>query len=180
MCTAAFVNKLYSLQESTLSGEAAAASVVVVTVPDVSTHTAEAMRWHRRFAHLGFETLARMASLNLLSGCSLRPADFLQAWIEIDCEACIETKQMGKPHTTPSTRLSTVPLGRAFSDVTGNATDGYFVTFLCEAAKWAASRALMHKSAAEVFAFISETVATLERQTGYNLKRLNCSSVWLS
>ena len=82
------------------------------------------------------------------------------------------TKQMGKPHTSLSSNVSTVPLGRVFSDVTSNTSDGFPVTFLDESPKWAASRALVHKSAAEVFAFVSETAAELERQTGHKLKRL--------
>ena len=79
---------------------------------------------------------------------------------------------MGKPHTMLSTRVATEPCGRMFSDVTGNPSDGFFVTLLCEHTTWAASRALVHKSAAEVLAFISDTVAMLERQTGFKLKRL--------
>ena len=59
-----------------------------------------------------------------------------------------------------------------FSDVTGNPSDGYFVSLLCDATTWAASRALLHKSASEVFAFVSETVGMLERQTGHKLERL--------
>ena len=167
ICTAAFVNNLYWIEEIEGSGEFAASSMEV----NINGRTAEAMQWHKRFAHLGFETLARMASLKLLSGSSLRPADFLQAR-GTTCETCVATKQMGKPHTSLSSNVSTVPLGRVFSDVTGNASDGFHVTFLDESTKWAASRALVHKSAAEVFAFVSETTAELERQTGHKLKRL--------
>ena len=40
---------------------------------------AEVMMWHRRFAHVGLETLAWMSSLYMPTGSSLRPSDFLQA-----------------------------------------------------------------------------------------------------
>ena len=78
---------------------------------------------------------------------------------------------MRKPHTKLSTRVRTVPLGRVFSDAPSNPSDGYFGTLLDETTTWAATRALEHKSATEVFAFVSDTIAMLERQTGHKLKR---------
>ena len=111
ICIAAFVNNLYWIEEIEGSGEFAESSMDV----NINGRTAEAMQWHKRFAHLGFETLARMASLKLLSGSSLRPADFLQAR-GTTCETCVATKQMGKPHTSLSSNVSTVPLGRVFPD----------------------------------------------------------------
>ena len=91
--------------------------------------TVEAVEWHRRFGYLGYETLARMCTLNLLPGCSLTASDFLQARRDTSCETCITTKQMGKPHTTLSTRVATEPIGRMFSDVTGYPSDGYYMYF---------------------------------------------------
>ena len=147
MCTDAFVSNLYWIKEIAAPESCAEVRVETSAVPIANTRSVEAMMWHQRFAHLGFETLARMASLNFIACCSLRPVNFWQAWRDIGCEACIETKQMGKPHTKPSTRVSMVPLGRLFPDVTGNASDGYYVTLLLEATTWAATRALVHESA---------------------------------
>ena len=174
VCTATFVNELYWLEELYLPTHTAAVADVhaLPTLNTENKRTVEAVMWHRRLGHLGYETLARMCTLNLLPGCTLKAADFLQARRDTTCETCIETKHMGKPHTTLSTRVANEPCGRMFSDVTGNPSDGFFVTLLCEHTTWAASRALVHKSATEVLAFISDTVAMLERQTGFKLKRL--------
>ena len=75
---------------------------------------AKAMRWHRRSAHLGFETPPHIFYLKLLCGSALRLAEFVQARRDIDCDIYIETEQGGQPYTSPSERLSTVPLGQVF------------------------------------------------------------------
>ena len=76
----------------------------------------------------------------------LRRADFSQAQDGIACEECVVKKQIGRPHTMPSTRVSSLPFETCFSDVTGNASDGFHVTLLDEASKWVAPMALVHKT----------------------------------
>lgn len=160
LCTASFVQGLYWID----------VGVPVDFANAATSRSDEAMMWHRRFGHLGFATLARMSSLNLITGSALKPCDFLQARSG-QCEVCIETKQQAKPHTTPTSNPALQPLGRVFCDVTGNPTEGFYVTMLDEHTKWGAGGPVPQKTAVEVHKFVSGVVAMLEAQTGYRLLR---------
>ena len=67
LCTASFVRGLYWIDLGTPVDFANVAA----------SRSDEAMMWHRRFGHLGVATLARMSSLNLITGSALKPHDFL-------------------------------------------------------------------------------------------------------
>ena len=57
-----------------------------------------------------------------------------------------------------------------FADITGNPTDGFYVTMLDQYTKWAAASQVVHKSPEDVLEFVSATVEMLETQTGCRLK----------
>ena len=113
--------------------------------------------WHRRLGHVGFGTLAKMSSLNMLTGSTLKPAHFLQARSE-PWEICIVTKQLAQPHTSPTSNPATEPSGRMFADITGNPTEGFNVTMLDQFTTWAAASQVAHKSAEDVLEFVSTLV----------------------
>ena len=104
----------------------------------------EASMRHRRLGHVGFEMLSRMCSFGMLTGSNLKPAKLLQAQSEL-CETYILTKQLAKPHTTPSDNVSIIPLGRMSSNITGNTTDGYHAALLDECTERAAASPVFYK-----------------------------------
>lgn len=58
-----------------------------------SSRSLKAVMWHRRCAHVDFDTLAHIALLNFLTGSALTPADFLQALLRfVKCKVCIRKK----------------------------------------------------------------------------------------
>ena len=116
LCTASYVQERYWIELCLPAGFAGVAHAGL-------GHSTEARMWHRRFGHLGFETLARMSSFNMLTGSDLKQADFLQARSRVR-ETCIVIKQLAKMHTSPIVNLTTKALGLVFSDTAGNPTKG--------------------------------------------------------
>ena len=85
VCTAAFVNNLYRIEEVSSSGESAAVSLDV----DITARASEDMRWHqrfqvlecRRYPLLGFSQTSLVVSVAVLAEPSLRSTQKLFIFI---------------------------------------------------------------------------------------------------
>ena len=130
--------------------------------------------WHRRFGHIGYDSVAIMVENNLVSGINVNAKEFRAANLE-DCEPCALAKQSRPPFKSSSTVKTDIPLGLIHSDVCGPmaASMGgrrYFVTFLDDYTGLSVIKLLTHKS--EVAAAMQETFNLLENQSDYKVKAI--------
>ena len=121
--------------------------------------------WHRRFAHLNYAALANMQRLGLIPGCTVTPAQFMQAARD-PCEPCIQAKAVKVSHPTNEDKTD-VLLGLVSFDMTGpvNTSLNGEVYFI-DAADSASSltRGACLKSKTEAVQFVKDTIILWERQ----------------
>jgi gag-polypeptide of LTR copia-type/GAG-pre-integrase domain/Zinc knuckle len=94
-------NGLFSLIASTPAAPASAGGEAALLA---SSQEAPEL-WHRRFGHLGYESLARMQKHSMVSGISVPAAAFRAAKPAV-CEPCVEGKQTRAPFTARSSGSS--------------------------------------------------------------------------
>ncbi len=127
--------------------------------------------WHRRFGHLGFDNLVKLADGHLVSGMKPSAADFKAAGKK-PCGTCITSKQH-KATRPPSDSDTKRPLELLHTDVCGpiqvQSLGGscYLATYLDDYSKMFVVRPIRYKS--DVPALIKEVVTNLEKQSGQDL-----------
>ena len=127
--------------------------------------------WHRRFGHLGFDNLVKLADGHLVSGMKPSAADFKAAGKK-PCGTCITSKQhkATRPPSKPDTKR---PLELLHTDVCGpiqvQSLGGscYLATYLDDYSKMSVVRPIRYKS--DVPALTKEVVTNLEKQSGQDL-----------
>ena len=127
--------------------------------------------WHRRYGHLGAQSLKKLAKEDMVDGLDLgmtKKADF--------CEPCAEGKLHRSKFPTEGGRRSEEALGLVHSDVCGKihpvslGGGEYFVTFIDDKSRYV--WAYIMKSKDEVFRKFQEWKALVEKSTGRKLKVL--------
>ena len=124
-----------------------------------------AQLWHKRFGHLGYASLANMQRLGLIPGCTITPAQFMQAAME-PCEPCIQATATRVPHATNEDKTN-VLLGLVSFDMTGPVSAGmngevYLIAGIDCASDLARGAAVKTKS--EATQFVIDTIILWERQ----------------
>lgn len=135
--------------------------------------------WHRRFGHLSYDGLAKLAS-GMVTGIKTTVNEFQAAASGAPpCGPC----ELGKGHRLPfkpSTSATTKPLELLHTDVCGPMPvaslggSNYFVTVLDDYSGLAMVQPMARKS--ETAAAIKATIALMETQTGLTLQRLRCDN----
>lgn len=166
LVTATERNGLYIIESKTARPRAAAA---MYAQPKETPQ-----EWHRRFAHLGYDNLAKLVKGNMVKGINISAEEFLEANKEV-CEPCAVAKQTRLPFQSSDSKADQ-PLALVHSDVCGPmkvASLGgkkYIATFLDDYSGLSAIRLLKHKS--EVAPAMREVFTMLENQSGYKVKAL--------
>ena len=126
--------------------------------------------WHRRYGHLGEQSLTKLAKGGLINSFDYDPS------MEIGfCETCIGGKHQRSPFSTSSTRCKE-PLGLVHSDVCGKMSAvslggaEYFLTFIDDNTRYVWVYPLKHKD--EVFDRFLKWKALVEKSSGRKLKVL--------
>lgn len=135
--------------------------------------------WHRRFGHLGFDSLAKL-STGMVTGMKTTTAEFRAAASgSSPCGPC----ELGKGHRLPfkqSTSATFKPLELLHTDVCGPMPvtslggSNFFVTVLDDYTGLATMQPMARKS--ETASAIKATIALMETQTGLSVQRLRCDN----
>ena len=150
-------------------------------VAEFASDILEALLWHRKLGHCGFDTLANMVRKRMFGESGLTPAVFMQAK-EPRCEDCIKTKFTRHSHPT-STNGPVEPLfwlhtdvhlisDMSVSDVSVTGDIG-FVSFLEDDTDFVVTTLIKRKF--EVDVAITDDVAFFETQyadRGFRIKRI--------
>jgi len=152
---------LYRLPSSSSKSGAAAA---LYSKP---VETAEL--WHRRFGHLGYESLAKLVASGMVTGIDLPASAFSDANAAV-CEPCVLAKHHREPFPQSDSR-STKPMQLVHMDVCGplQATSmggsHYFATYLDDYSKLSVVQPIHRKS--DVASITKEVLAQMERLSGH-------------
>jgi transposase InsO family protein len=128
--------------------------------------------WHRRFGHLGYDNLTRLAKEDMVKGLDVN-LDALRASKDEICEPCVSAKQHREPFPD-STTDSHKPLELLHMDLCGPlpvpSLSGckYVITFLDDFSKYSVVRVVKHKD--ETAGLVQEVIKRLETQSGQKLK----------
>ena len=134
--------------------------------------------WHRRYGHLGYDNLAKLAAGELVTGMKTTAADFKAAG-EKACGTCITSKQHKVPRPTSSSD-SERPLDLVHTDVCGPlevpSLGGclYLATYLDDYSKMAIVKPVQRKS--DVPEVTKEVINFMEKQSGCDLLVLRSDS----
>ena len=142
---------------------------------DVEAHAAlqesQEDLWHRRYGHLGVQSLQRLARGGLVKGLNYNPSKGVGF-----CRACVEGKHKKTPFQVGEPKRAAEPLDLVHSDVCGKlnvCTMGgaeYFVTFIDDCTRYIWVYLLKRKS--DVFKCFKTWKALVENLSGKKLKML--------
>ena len=130
--------------------------------------------WHRRFGHLGYDNLAKLAAGNLVTGMATTAAEFKTAG-EQACGTCITSKQHKIPRPSSSSDTEK-PLELVHTDVCGPMQvpslggSVYLATYLDDYSKLSVVKPVKRKS--EVTGVTKEVINFFEKQSGYEVLTL--------
>ena len=130
--------------------------------------------WHRRFVHLGYDNLARLAAGSMVQGMTRTAAEFKAAGQEA-CDTCITAKQHNQPRPS-STSDYHKHLELLLTDVCGPQNvpsleeNKYLVAFLDDCSKLAMVRPVMRKS--DVPMVITKDTVLMPEKSGHSLMNL--------
>lgn len=122
--------------------------------------------WHRRYAHLGYDNLAKLVEQDMVNGINLDPTTIKDASNRV-CEPCVLAKQHRAPFP-PSDRESKNTLEIVHMDVFGPLPEPslggsrYMATFLDDYTKLSVVRFIPNKS--DVSSVVKNTLQQLETQ----------------
>lgn len=127
--------------------------------------------WHRRFCHLGYDNLYKLASEKLVDG--LPPAEFFKS-TKPSCESCILAKQHREPFKSSSTETKDV-LDLLHMDVMGPLPQSiggsfYVASYLDDSSELCVVKTLKSKS--QVTQTTIETIKHLQRQSGKKIRTI--------
>jgi transposase InsO family protein len=128
--------------------------------------------WHRRYAHLGYDNLAKLKTLDMVTGINVASEDFT-ALKTTACEPCIMAKHHRLPFGTSESE-TTKPLQLLHMDLCGPLPErslggsSYIATFLDDYTKFSVVRTLANKS--DTPRAVREVIKMLETQCGETLR----------
>lgn len=157
-----------------IAGEDGLYRFPVSDAPCALVHRAECtpQLWHRRFAHLGYDSMQRLVSGKLVTGLDARSAEIQAAKSQL-CEPCVLSKQP-RSSFPPSDSIASDPLDLVHMDVCGPITPSslggsrYFCTFLDDFTKYSVVKAVAHKS--DVPDIVRTVLSQLEVVAGRRVK----------
>ncbi|KAM2071312.1 hypothetical protein ACFX1X_040277 [Malus domestica] len=126
--------------------------------------------WHKRLGHLNMSSLKLMQEQEMVVGLPKIKA------VKGVCEGCVLGKQCREAFPREATTRASIPLELVHSDICGpmqtttKAGNRYFLTFINDCTRMCWVYFLRHKS--EVLSVFKKFKATVELQSGYNLKQL--------
>ena len=133
-----------------------------------------AQLWHKRFGHLGHDSLAQMQERGLVKGISVPSSDFRSAAREV-CESCALAKHHRFPFPS-SGRRSTALLQLVHMDLCGPLQEPslggakYLANFLEDFSRLSVVRPVRNKS--DVPALVCEVLALMESQSNHRLRAI--------
>lgn len=124
--------------------------------------------WHRRFGHVGYDTLKRIVTLQCVDGMIVEGDPHPP-----ECVACVTGKFRRSPF--PPDTKTYAPLEMLHSDISGDYPTAlnhhrYFTTLRDKATGYTVVHSHSHKH--EAATFIKNTITTLERDTGRRVRYL--------
>jgi len=124
--------------------------------------------WHRRFGHVGYDTLKRIVTLKCVDGMIVEGDAHPP-----ECIACVTGKFRRSPFPTDTKTYA--PLEMLHSDISGDyptALNGhrYFTTVRDKATGYTVVHSHSHKH--EAATFVKNTINSLERETGRRVRYL--------
>ncbi len=127
--------------------------------------------WHRRYGHLGYDNLAKLAETGLVKGMTTSAAEFKTAGKDA-CGTCITSKQhkIARPSSSSDSQR---PLELLHTDVCGPLEEPslggcvYLVTYLDDHSKMAIVRTVARKS--DVPELTKHVILFMEKQSGHDL-----------
>jgi len=128
--------------------------------------------WHRRFGHLGFESMAQLVRGDMVSGINVSAADFSNSNKQL-CEPCVLAKHCREPFPSSDSK-STKPLQLVHMDVCGpiqvDSLGGsrYFATYLDDFSRVSVVQPIDRKS--DVYTTTLDVLAKLERLSGQRVR----------
>lgn len=150
------------------------AQVATAGSANIASHKETPELWHRRFCHLGYHNLVKLASKNMVQGLTTLPMEFKTA-METKCENCILSKHTRDPFPT-STSKATRKLALLHMDVQGPfqtpslGEARYNATFLDDYSDLSVVRPVKTKS--EVKEVVKEVICMLETQSGERVQAI--------
>jgi transposase InsO family protein len=136
------------------------------------TCKADAHLWHRRLAHLDYDSVLKMVRRGMVRGMEITGGNVQPA----SCEPCLTGKQTRSEILRHTENRSDVVLGRVFSDVCGKLPTRshsgyeYFATFVDDKSRKVFVVGLKHKS--DVARNLKDFIARAETETGKRVKVL--------
>ena len=133
-----------------------------------------AERWHRRYGHLSWSGLAKLARSGSVAGMDVPAEVFEQLAREEPCETCELTKHVSKSYPATGSR-ATAPLDLIHTDIWQGDRPGrggikYMLTVLDDYSKFA--RVVMMKSKSDAPACLAEVIREWECQLGRKVKEV--------
>eukprot|EP00775_Hariotina_reticulata_P001034 gene1034-1371_t len=134
----------------------------------------KAERWHRRYGHLSYRSLAKMAGSNLVDGMDVSPAAFLEA-AKQPCEQCQQSRQTRQPFKSTGHSSSKV-LELLHSDLCGPISpptlegERYVITLQDDYS--GLSMVQLLKSKSDATASMKHMITRLECQTEQEVKQI--------
>ena len=128
--------------------------------------------WHRRFGHLGYDNLAKLASCGMVTGMNVAAGEFSEANTSV-CEPCIMAKQHREPFTKSDSK-STRPLQLVHMYVCGPMPapslggSRYFATYLDDFSRLSLVQPIERKS--DVTALTRDVLRLWETQSGHTVQ----------
>ena len=139
---------------------------------DVEAHAAlqelQEDLWHRRYGHLGVQSLQKLARGELVKGLKYNPSKGVGF-----CRACVEGKHKKTPFQVGEPKRAAEPLDLVHSDVCGKlnvCTMGGAVTFIDDCTRYIWVYLLKRKS--DVFKCLKTWKSLVENSSGKRLKML--------
>jgi hypothetical protein len=150
-----------------------ATPINTTTVIGATKTTESPQLWHRRFAHLGYDNLARLVMDNMVKGINVSAKDFTKANTGV-CEPCVKGKQPRYPFPLTTTNKASAPLQLMHMDVCGPITPHsqgkarYLATILDDYSGLSVVKPLAHKWHTPI---CGDAVWTLWRQSSCTTHR---------
>lgn len=159
-------NNLYLIKTtSNCSDKGAVAAMATTATPQL---------WHRRFGHIGYSSLAKMASGNMVTGINLDQAE-IKAAHNMVCDTCALSKQPRAHFSSSSSRASSV-LELVHMDVVGPMEEmslggaRYLATFLDDYSSLSVVVPIPFKS--DIPDVVERVLTKLETQAGARVRMI--------
>lgn len=163
---------LYCIRSPATPAEPAAAPAVGLVATAARAESTPEL-WHRRYGHLGFDGLSRLAGEEMVNGMGVTKTDFMAAK-KTACEPCLHAKQHRQPFGSSASSTSR-PLELVHMDLCGPLPESrggckYLATYLDDHSRICIVRPLKAKS--DTCAETMKVLTLMENQSGHAVKMI--------